>query len=113
KARQLQARCCEEDGLWTRAVPIWQELLEDAPLVEGGRARIHYAIGLCNYRMEPANYAETMRAWSEALKLGGAAGQAAGLRLGELRLSREDNESAQALADWQQALAKVTSPADF
>jgi tetratricopeptide (TPR) repeat protein len=113
KARLLQARCCEEDGLWSKAIPIWQELLGDAAQVEGGPARISYALGWCYHHLEPPNHAETTRAWSEALKKGGPAGQAAGLRLGELRLSLGDKQSAQALVDWKDALEKVNGPKDF
>jgi hypothetical protein len=113
KAKLLQARCCEEDGLWSRAIPIWQDLLQDAPHVEGGRARIDYALGLCCAKMQPANEAEAVRAWAEALQLGGPAGQAAGLRLGDVRLSVNEKDAAQALADWRQALANVNEPGDF
>jgi tetratricopeptide (TPR) repeat protein len=113
KARLLQTKCCEEDGLWQKAIAIWQELVADAALVDGGRARISYQMGWCYHQMEPPNHAETMRVWSEALKLGGPEGQAAGLRLGELRLSMGDKNAALALADWKQALAKVNQPKDF
>ena len=63
--------------------------------------------------MQPPNEAEAVRAWAEALQLGGPAGQAAGLRLGDLRLSLDDKESSQALADWAQTLAKVNVASDF
>ncbi len=63
--------------------------------------------------LEPRNTADAIRAWSEALKLGGPEGQAAGLRLGEIRLSLGEKESAQALADWKQALAQVNGPEDY
>ncbi len=113
KARLLQTRCCEEDGLWQKAISIWQELVADAAHVDGGRARIWYQMGWCYHQMEPPNHAETVRVWSEALKLGGPEGQAAGLRLGELRLSMGDKNAALALADWKLALAKVNQPKDF
>ena len=113
KARQLQARCCEEEGLWSKAIAIWQELLNEAAQVEGGRARILYALGRCYQQMEPPNNAETLSVWSEALRLGGREGQAAGLRLGELRLALGDKHTAQALSDWKAALEKVNAPEDF
>src|SRR5439155_21415192 len=78
KARLLQARCCEEDGQWHKAIPLWQALLADAGQVDGGKARILYALGWCHQQHEPPNSPEAIRAWSEALKLGGAEGQAAG-----------------------------------
>jgi tetratricopeptide (TPR) repeat protein len=113
KARLLQARCLEEDGHWDKAIAIWKELLAEAPQVDGGRARIQYQLGLAHLGAEPRNSADAIRAWSEALKLGGPEGQAAGLRLGELRLSLGEKESAQALADWKQALEKVNGPQDY
>ena len=113
KARLLQTRCLEEDGHWDKAIATWKELLADATLVEGGRARIQYQLGLAFLRLEPRNTGEAMNAWSEALKLGGPEGQAAGLRLGELRLSMGDKESAQALADWKQALVTVNNAQDY
>jgi tetratricopeptide (TPR) repeat protein len=113
KARLLQIRCCEEDHLWQKAAAIWQELLNEAAFVEGGRARIQYALGWSFYQMDPPNHAETLRAWSDALKAGGAEGQAAGLRLGELRLSMGPKEAGQGLADWREALAGVQGPSDF
>ena len=93
-ARLLQARCCEEEGLWGRAIPFWQELLEDAPQVDGGQARIDYALGMCFTKMQPPNEAEAVRAWAEAAQLGGPAGQAAGLRLGELPARRSMKRAA-------------------
>jgi tetratricopeptide (TPR) repeat protein len=113
KARLLQARCCEEDGLWSKAIPIWQELLADSAQVEGDRARILYALGRCYQQMEPAKNADCVRVWSEALKLGGPDGQAAGLRLGDLRLMLGGDETERALADWKVALEKVETPEDF
>lgn len=113
KARLLQTRACEEDGKWKDAIKIWEQLLKEAPHVEGGKARVLYAMGWCYHHMEPPNHAETIRVWAEALKLGGPEGQAAGLRLGELRLSMGAKHAAAALADWQQALAKVNTPKDF
>jgi tetratricopeptide (TPR) repeat protein len=113
KARLLQARCCEEDGHWNKAIPIWHGLLADAAQVEGGKARIYYALGWCNQQLEPANVPESINAWSEALRLGGAEGQAAGLRLGYLRLGAMVNDPTQALADWKSALDKVNGPKDY
>ncbi len=113
KARLLQARCLEEDGHWDKAIAIWKELLNEAPQVDGGPARIQYQLGLALLRTEPRNTADAIRAWSEALRLGGPEGQAAGLRLGELRLSLGATEAALALSDWKQALEKVNSPQDY
>jgi tetratricopeptide (TPR) repeat protein len=112
KARLLQARCCEEDGFWAKAIVIWQELLADTTLVEGGRARVLYALGWCHHKLDPNND-ETQRVWSEALKFGGPDGQAAGLHLGKLRLPLGGQQTIQGLADWNEALEKVNSPQDY
>ncbi len=51
--------------------------------------------------------------WQDAVKQGGAEGQAAGLRLGALRLAGPTVDPAQGLEDWRQALAGVQTPADY
>lgn len=112
-ARLLQARCLEEEGLWDQAVHAWQELLKDDPLVDGGKARICYALGWCYHQMEPPRHPETLKAWSEALELGGPAGQAAGLRMGELRMSMGESQARQAIDDWKRALEPITQPSEF
>lgn len=113
QARLLQARCSEEEGQWDQAVKIWQDLLKEEKHVDGGKARIFYALGWCYHEMEPPKVPETLKAWTEALQLGGPAGQAAGLRLSELRLSLGDSHARQALDDWKQALEAVNAPGDF
>jgi tetratricopeptide (TPR) repeat protein len=113
KARLLQARACEEDGQLGRAVALWQELLKNHEQVEGGKSRVYYEMGWCYHRMEPRKLADTIKVWTEALRLGGPAGQAAGLRLGEMRLSLGEKESRQALDNWQQAMREVSSPVDW
>lgn len=113
KARLLQARCLEEDGHWDKAIAAWKDLLSEASGLEGGKARIEYQLGLACLRTEPRDTAEAVRAWSDALSAGGLEGQAAGLRLGELRLSLGEKESAQALADWKKALHDVNKPDDY
>jgi tetratricopeptide (TPR) repeat protein len=113
KARLLQIRCCEEEGRWERAIPLWQDLLKDPQPVPGGKARILYALGLCYRNADPPREEEAIKAWQEALLLGGEEGQAAGLRLGELRLLGAKSEPAKALADLARALEKVRAPGDY
>jgi len=113
KARLMHARACEAEGAWSDAVPIWSELLKDASHVPGGRAFIYYRLGWCYHEMKPANYNENIRAWTEAVKFGDVAGQAAGIHLGELRLALGGEHSAQALLDWSLALKNVKSADDF
>ncbi|MSQ94032.1 MAG: tetratricopeptide repeat protein [Gemmataceae bacterium] len=112
KARMLQAQASEDDSQWTKAIAIWQGLLTEAPHVEEKRARIYYALGWCHQQKSPPDTQETLRIWAESLKLGGPAGQAAGLRLGQLRLTGLGG-AGQALADWSAALASVQSAEEF
>lgn len=109
RARLLQARACEEDEQWAKAIPIWKELLGASSQVEGGRARVLYALGRCHEHA--GDHAAAAAVWAQALPLGGSHGQAAGLRLGQLRL--DAGEAGQALADWKTALANVNDVKDY
>jgi tetratricopeptide (TPR) repeat protein len=113
QARLLRARICQEEGLWAQAAAIWKEILPDSEQAPGGPAAVYYQLGTCYQQAEPPDLAAAARAWQEALKLGGPEGQAAGLRLGELRLTARPPALAQALEDWRLALAPVQSAAGF
>jgi tetratricopeptide (TPR) repeat protein len=112
KARLLQVDACEQESMWSKAQAIWKELLADAEQVPGGKAHVLYAIGLCSEQLELPDDARAISAWQEALKLGGIEGQAAGLRLGGLRLLGRTLD-AQGIDDWQKALAGLEAPADY
>ncbi len=111
KARYLQARTAQEEGLWAHAVPLWKELLTDPTAVPGGKGQILYSLGLCHAATEPREDAAADAAWREAVRLGGPAGQAAALRLGELRL--RGKEPATALGWFRTALEKVQTAKDY
>jgi tetratricopeptide (TPR) repeat protein len=113
KARLMQVGCCETEEMWSKALAIWQALLPDAAKVPGGMVRVLYAIGWCSAKMEPPDYARAADAWQQALARGGAAGQAAGLRLGGLRLFGPTPNVAEALSDWRQALAELRRADDY
>jgi tetratricopeptide (TPR) repeat protein len=113
EARLLRARSCAEEGLWSQAATLWQELVPEGEQVPGGKARVYFALGTCYRQMEPPNDVEAARAWQEALKLGGPDGQAAGLHLGELRLSAQPPALALAFDELGQALATVNKPEEF
>jgi tetratricopeptide (TPR) repeat protein len=113
RARLLQARTCEQERMWSKALGVWQELARDAAHVPGGKARALYAVGCCSVQLEPPDYLRAVKAWQEALSLGELAGQAAGLRLGGLRLFLPNADVAQALEDWRCALAKLQPPAEY
>jgi tetratricopeptide (TPR) repeat protein len=113
KARLLQTRICEEEGLWNRAVPIWSELLKDADAVPGGKAGILYALGLAYFNGDPARPEQAMACWEEAFALGGSEGEAAGIRLGEVRLYGPKADVKAALDIWTKVLAPVRTPSDY
>jgi tetratricopeptide (TPR) repeat protein len=111
KARYQQAQCCQEDGKWAEAVPLWRELLAEPTAVPGGKARIHYALGLCLAHVEPREDAKAAANWQDAAQQGGEDGQAASLRLAELYL--RGSEPASALPWFRRALEKVPSARDY
>ncbi len=113
KTRLLQARMCEEEGLWNRAAASWKDLQGDAADIPGGAERIFLAYGHCLASADPPNYEAAASAWQKALESGGAAGQAAGLRLGEVRLFLPPGAPDQALAVWTQALRSVMTASDY
>jgi tetratricopeptide (TPR) repeat protein len=113
QARLLQTTCCLQEKLWGRAIPLWKDLLKDAAEVPLGKAGILYHLALCHQRAENANDAEARTLWTEAVNLGGEAGQAAGLRLGEMNLLGEPSDPGKGLADWTLALLKVKKPGDY
>jgi hypothetical protein len=113
KARLLQADCCEKEGLWPQALAVWQKLVADAEAVPGGKARVLYGVGWCSAQLDSPDVARAAQAWQDALALGGPEGQAAGLRLGAMRLFGRSPEPARALEDWGNALAALARPADY
>ena len=113
KARMLQTRICEEDGLWNRAIALWKELLKDADAVQGGKARVLYALGLAYLKGDPARPVEAMANWEEAFALGGNEADAAGIRLGELKIYGPKADVKSALAIWTKVLQGVRLPNDY
>ncbi len=113
KARLLQAEACKKEELWMSAASIWQELVADANHIKGDRAYINYELGWCFHQMKPHNYDASISHWSDALRAGGPAGQAAGLRLGELKLTMDPKRAESAIDDWKKALDQINRPEDF
>ena len=113
KARFIQAKAAMEAGMWDRAIGWWNELLANPEVVPGGKGRILYNLGVCLANHEqPRHAAEAATAWRKAQLFGGEEGQAAALQLaGMLLKSGADNS--QALKRLQEALERVSSPADF
>ncbi len=114
KARLLQARICTEEGLWNRAIPVWKELLKDAAAIDGGKARALYELGLAYKSSTPPQNDEAATQWEQAFALGGGDGQAAGIRLGEIKLLYGPKADAPgALAIWSKALADIHTANDY
>jgi tetratricopeptide (TPR) repeat protein len=113
KTRLLQARTCQDEGLWHRAAACWKELLADAANVPGGKGFVLLSQGHCLANAEPPSFAAAAAAWRSALELGGPEGQAAGLRLGELDLWLPPGDPAQALTAWTLALHPVRTARDY
>src|SRR5205823_7673915 len=113
QARLLQVRACEAEGMWAPALAAWQDLLSDASQVAGGRARVQYGIGWCSAQLETPDFKRAALAWEDALKLGGVEGQAAGLRLGALRLFGPNPDTIRGIEEWRLALAALQTPKNF
>jgi tetratricopeptide (TPR) repeat protein len=110
-ARFLQARCCLEEELWNKAVPLWKEVLTNPLEPPANRAHILFVLGQCNRKLDPPDDAGAAVAWQEAVQAGGDEGQAASLSLGELRLT--GSNPAAALDDFARALENVKTAGDY
>jgi tetratricopeptide (TPR) repeat protein len=108
-ARFLQARCCFEEGLWNKAVPLWKEVLANPLPPATNRARLLLVLGESARRLEPPDDALATSSWHEAQKAGGVEAQTASLYLAKLHLA--DPETA--LADFTHALEHVETPKNY
>lgn len=114
QARLLQAGVCADEGFWNRAVPVWKELLKDSEALAGGKARALYALGVAYRNSTPPQFEEAVTQWEAAFALGGADGQAAGMRLGEMKLLYGNKaDVSEALALWDKALANIRTANDY
>jgi tetratricopeptide (TPR) repeat protein len=109
----LQAQCCEKAGLWGKAAPLWQKLLETPSLVPGGKAHVLYTLGQCHLQADPPDPEAARQAWQLALAEGGEEGQAAAFSLAELDLGGLAPDLTQVLAALQRAVLKVDGPQDY
>ncbi len=57
KARLLAVRTCEQEGMWSKALTFWHDLLRDAAHVPGGKGRVLYNMGVCSLQLELPDYA--------------------------------------------------------
>jgi len=110
-ARLLQARCCLEEELWNKAVPLWKDVLADPLEPAASRARILFVLGQCSRKLDPPDDAGATAAWQEAALASGDEGQAASLSLAELYLTGLN--PAAALEEFTRALEKVKTATDY
>ncbi len=87
RARILRARSHQDEGQWSDAASLWQQMLTaGSPLTDPGEAR--WFLGLCHRRLEQLDEAKTV--WREGMKAGGAAGSACALGLADILQAAND-----------------------
>jgi tetratricopeptide (TPR) repeat protein len=109
KARVLLAESYEETPPpdWDSAARNWEQARQNPKLTPAEKAKTVYHLGLCAFRAQRKEAADV---FVEAISLGGPEGQAAGLRLAELKL---DADPAAAVAAMVAALQTVHGPDDY
>jgi tetratricopeptide (TPR) repeat protein len=113
KALYLQAVACEAERLWSKAAPLWQQLLETPELVPGGKQHILYTLGTCYHYSHPPVNDKAIQVWELAQSGSGQEAQAAAVRLAELYLS-ESPPQFDMVGQWlQKALTAVQTEKDF
>jgi hypothetical protein len=106
-ARMLLAENYEATQEWDRAAPNWETARENPKLGGPDKAKILYHLGLCGLRAQRKDAANVLE---DTVALGGSEGQAAGLRMAELKL---DTDPAAAVAELDAALQTVHGPDDY
>jgi tetratricopeptide (TPR) repeat protein len=109
RVRSLLARTYLEDQNWKEAAELWEGLVADAKHLPADAGSIYYWLGLCYLHLNRPGDAE--RAWQKALRGKGEAGQAAALRLAEVRLMSGTTRGAVELLE--QALETVPRFGDY
>jgi tetratricopeptide (TPR) repeat protein len=108
RARQLQAQSYQDDQAWAEAAAAWEQLRADPRLSKADLPRLLYHLGWC-YRNLGRN-PDAARTWESAVGPGDE-GQAASLRLADLRL--EGGDSGGAIELFGRALAGITVAAEY
>jgi tetratricopeptide (TPR) repeat protein len=109
RARCLRARSYQEEEAWAEAAKLWEEVLADQRQPATHPGRILYLLGCCYRNLHRA--ADADGAWLKAIQGGGEEGQAACVRLANLRV--ETRHIPSALELYEQALRSVRQPADY
>jgi TolA-binding protein len=106
-ARTMLAESYEGTQEWANAARNWQVARENPKLIGPDRARALYRLGCCDAK---AQIKEAAGVFEETISLGGPEGQAAGIRLAELKT---DSEPAAAITTLATSLQPIQSQADF
>jgi TolA-binding protein len=109
RARALRAGSYQEEEAWAEAAKLWQEVLADSHQPPAEKPRIFYALGLCDRNLH--RVPDAARAWISASEPQDEVGQAASLRLANLRVETGDLPAALQL--YERALGAVRQPADY
>lgn len=107
-ARRLMAQSLEETQEWSAAARNWEQARKDPALKPSDKGTILLSLGRC-YTKEP-NPPKAAVVYEEAQTLPGDEGQAAALRLAEIKLEKDPKAAADAIAT---ALRGVASPEDY
>lgn len=113
KSLYLQAVCCQAEGLWTKAAPLWEALVRTPDTVPGGRKRILYNLGKAYINSQPRAEGKAVGAWQKAQQEGGEEGQAAALHLAEVFLLGSKLDFGRATQFLQSAFASVSSDKEY
>jgi TolA-binding protein len=106
-ARTMLAESYEGTQAWADAARNWQVARDNPQLAAPEKAKVLYHLGWCDAR---AQIKEAAAVFEETIALGGPEGQAAGIRLAELKL---DAEPAAAITVLATALQSAQGPADY
>jgi tetratricopeptide (TPR) repeat protein len=107
-ARVMLAESYEETQEWANAARNWQQARQNPKLTAPEKGKALFHLGRCYANEQRAK--DATAAFEEAVALGGEEGQAAGLRLAELKLDGDPPGAQIALAA---ALKPVQGPDDY
>lgn len=109
RARYLRARSYQEEEAWAEAAKLWEEVLADRRQPPTDPGRVLYYLGWCYRNLRRPS--DAARFWERAVKEGGEEGQAASVRLANLRI--EAGNIPAALTLYESALGTIQQPADY
>jgi hypothetical protein len=107
-ARALLAESYESTQDWGKAARNWEQVRSNPKLSAAARAHALFRLGSCYWHDQRAGEATTV--WEEAAAVPGDEGQAARLRLAELRTESAPDAAVEAFTT---ALRDIREPADY